>query len=123
VKKFKNIAIIGCTGKTLPIRVVADKNVNEENSEMLLEHVLRIIFQNVQPSDQNDTTFGKSLLIALDTYKGKDIIEIEDTVWEWLVRQSEKIVYRLPIPIYPNGEIVMDIIKNGFLKEEKPKGG
>lgn len=113
MKRFRNEIIIGCTGKPLTIL-----NESSGSSELLLEHVLRIIFQNIQPADQNDTTLGKSLMLALDNFKGKEFIELEDTVHEWLVRQTLKIIYRLPMPIYPNGDIIMGIIKDGYIKEE-----
>ena len=112
-KRFSNKAIIGYNGKD-PIKIPMSQS-GEMSTEF--RHVLLAIFNNSEFKTMDDSIQGNRLANSIDAAEGKDFIEMEDGVHDWLKRKAEQVC---PVIFRVNGEIVYAYIKEGFEKVHQP---
>jgi hypothetical protein len=120
MKKFENKVINNYKGRPLVYKGVAEGK--ESVLELKVENVFWIIYNefsalpyNVHAKTQNDTIQALRLIEALEKQKDAAVIEIEDGVWDWLKAIAPIMTYQI---FFPNGEIIMTLIKDGFIKAE-----
>ena len=112
-KRFSNKPIIGYNGKD-PIKIPISQ-AGELSTEF--RHVLLAILNNSEFKTMDDSIQGNRLANAIDKAEGKDFVEIEDGVHDWLKRKAEQVC---PIIFRVNGSIVYEAIKEGFEKSNQP---
>lgn len=113
VKRFSNKPIIGYNGKD-PIRIPMS-----QSGEMSVEfrHVLLAILNNSEFKTMDDSIQGNRLANAIDKAEGKDFVDLEEGVHDWLKRKAEQVC---PAIFRVNGSIVYEFIKDGFEKTHLP---
>lgn len=120
VKKFENKVINGYNGK--PIRT--QKAVGESGQvgivDCRLQEILWLLLNNAPLRTQNDSIQGMRLAQALDKADGAEIIEIEEGVHDWLKPIAEQLT---PSIFRVNGNLVYDLVKDGFIKAKEPTVG
>ena len=112
-KRFSNKPILGYNGKD-PIKIPMTQS-GEMSTEF--RHVLLAVLNNSEFKTMDDSIQGNRLANAIDKAEGKDFIEIEEGVHDWLKRKAEQVC---PVIFRVNGSIVYEHIKEGFEKAHQP---
>lgn len=111
----------GWNGK--PIKFPRREDPEDENSPVVtvdatIRDVMTIIVGNAQFRTIEDSKEGRRLAEALEESKKSGVISLDQGTHNWLKKQSETIapqVFRL------SGEIVDNLIREGFEKAFQPK--
>ena len=112
MKIFSNAPIKGFKEGDVKVPM-GDGEVSSE-----FRHVIQMILNNAPIQTQDDSIQGIRLATAIDNAEGKEIIELEEGVHDWLKRVAEKIT---PVIFRINGNIVYKHICEGFEKSHQPK--
>ena len=112
-KRFSNKPILGYNGKD-PIKIPMSQS-GEMSTEF--RHVLLAILNNSEFKTMDDSIQGNRLANAIDKAEGKDFIEIEEGVHDWLKRKAEQVC---PVIFRVNGSIIYEFVKEGFEKSHLP---
>ena len=113
-KRFSNKAIIGYNGKD-PIKIPITQS-GETSTEF--RHVLLAVLNNSEFKTMDDSIQGNRLANAIDKAEGKDFVEMEEGVHDWLKRKAEQVC---PVIFRVNGNIVYETIREGYEKSHLPK--
>ena len=89
-------------------------------------HVFQAILNSIELKTMDDSIQGMRLQEAIDDAEGKDVIEIGEGVYDWLVKKKLESVNRegyqiIPLLFRVNGSVVNEFIKEGFEKAHLPK--
>lgn len=111
MKIFSNAPIKGYNEEDIKVPM------GDEGTSTEFRHVLRMILNNAPFQTQDDSIQGNRLATSIDKAEGKETIEMEDGVHDWLKKVSDKVtppVFRI------NGNIVYEYIREGFEKPHQP---
>lgn len=112
-KRFSNEALIGYNGKdTIKIPISQSGEMSTE-----FRHVLLAILNNSEFKTMDDSIQGNRLANAIDKAEGKDFVEMEEGVHDWLKRKAEQVC---PVIFRVNGSVIYEFIKEGFEKARQP---
>ena len=116
MKVFKNEVVKSYNGKEIDV-IDQDGSVKEK---LTLGKVLRIILNNAPLKTQQDSINGVRLAQAIDKAEdeGESTISIEEGIHDWIKPIAEDLTPKL---FRLNGNTIYLIIKEGFVKENKPK--
>ena len=113
-KRFSNKPILGYNGKD-PIKIPMSQS-GEMSTEF--RHVLLAVLNNSEFKTMDDSIQGNRLANAIDKAEGKDFVEMEEGVHDWLKRKAEQVC---PVIFRVNGNIIYEHIKEGYEKSHQPK--
>ena len=122
-RKYSNKGIVGRGDELIKIPM-PDGTISTET-----RHVFQAVLNNIQFRTNNDSVQGVRLADAIDEAKDKDIIEVGEGVYDWMVIKIDETVrnqmfpdgYQVcPLIFRVNGEKVSEFIKEGFEKPHQP---
>ncbi|TRZ50376.1 MAG: hypothetical protein D4S01_06825 [Dehalococcoidia bacterium] len=111
----------GWSGK--PIHIPKQEDPDDEKSAIVTADaticdIMQLLVSNAQYKTIEDSKEGRRLAEALEEAKKSKVIEIDQGTHNWLKKQSEMIapqIFRI------SGEIVDNLIRDGWKKENLPK--
>lgn len=112
MKTFSNAPIKDRKGEDIKIPMGDGKVPSTEFC-----HALRFILNNASFQSQNDSIQGARLADAIDNAEGKEVVEMEEGVYDWLVIVAETVT---PTLFRISGNIVYKFICEGFEKAPEP---
>lgn len=120
MKRFANEIINGWNEK--PIRVPYQEEGSEKREivDAKLYNIMYLIMVNAPFKTQEDSKNGMWLAQSLEKAKSNGFIEIEESVHDWLKKVTSEIS---PALFKIDGNIVYELIKEGFEKVRQPASG
>lgn len=115
MKRFKNVVLSAYNGD--PIKI-PKSDTDASLVDCTLKVAMQAILANAPMKTQNDSIQGMRLAQALD--KADEFIELEEGVHDWLKTVAEGLT---PPLFRVNGNIVYELIKEGFEKPKVPAKG
>lgn len=107
-----------------PIRIPRPEDPDDDNSPVItadatVRDVMNLVASNAPYKTIEDSKEGRRVAEALEEAKKSGVIELDQGSHNWLKKASETIcpqIFRI------NGEIVHDLIAEGYKRENEPKG-
>ena len=112
MKRFKNVGVLNIKGDVLKMMV------DGMEEELKLENLLNVILTNAPFQTQQDSKEGALLAQAIETGKGGEFIELEESTHEWLKKAAEQVT---PALFRVNGNVIYEYLKEGFEKIHQPE--
>ena len=113
MKIFSNAPIKGYKDEDILVPMGEGKEPSSE-----FRYALRFILNNAPIKTQEDSKNGMRLAQSIDVAEGKDKVEMEEGVHDWLKIVAEQVT---PVLFRINGNIVYKYICEGFEKPHEPK--